>query len=96
METRKIVKLDPQLSENEHKFRRPQNRGTNCALGGSGPQSTSHHKLKLMEFPHYNHAISLNDFSFFPQQASTKIAEEFTVFKTTEMIRNKNKKYFSC
>ena len=33
METRKIVKLDPQLSENEHKFRRPQNRGTNCARG---------------------------------------------------------------
>ena len=48
-----------------------------------------------MEFPHYNHAISLNDFSFFPQQASAKIAEEFTVFKTTKMIKNKNKKNFS-
>ena len=40
METRKIVKLDPQLSENEHKFRRPQNRGT-LAVGGSGPQHFS-------------------------------------------------------
>ena len=41
METRKIVKLDPQLSENEHKFRRPQNRGTLRAVGGSGPQHFS-------------------------------------------------------